>query len=486
MTANGDATTTEPGNGPAPGTDADLTAADIAWDLDTLLDGQPTSTTLLDRADELADGARRGTRAPSASSTPTALAAAMHRSAELQEAAGPGRLLRHAALLGEHRRPRAGRAHDAGPGARPRRWPPSWSSSSWSGPRSTSEHVEALLADPRAGLLRPPPALHAPLPRPPAHRARGAAADREVRQRRERPGCACSTSRPRPSPSTCPAALVGGESDEPTTVAARGRACRCCSTPTATCAAPRPHAVTAGLEPGLRTRGFIFNTLLLDKSVDDRLRQLPDLDLGAEPVQRGLRRVRRRPWSTPSWPATTSPSGGTRSRPRCSAWTVWPTTTAWRRWPRTRSTIGWDEARDLVLDAYAQLLAGAGRRRPAVLRRAAGSTPRPAPASGPVRSAPTPCPRTTRTCCSTGPAATATSLTLAHELGHGLHAYLAREQGVFHQSTPLTLAETASVFGEAVTNNALLGPARRPRRSASPCWPPRSRTRSPRCSARWP
>ena len=46
--------------------------------------------------------------------------------------------------------------------------------------------------------------------------------------------------------------------------------------------------------------------------------------------------------------------------------------------------------------------------------------------------------------------------TLAHELGHGLHAYLAREQGVFHQSTPLTLAETASVFGEAVTNNALL------------------------------
>ncbi|MEZ5309249.1 MAG: M3 family metallopeptidase [Microthrixaceae bacterium] len=46
--------------------------------------------------------------------------------------------------------------------------------------------------------------------------------------------------------------------------------------------------------------------------------------------------------------------------------------------------------------------------------------------------------------------------TLAHELGHGLHAYLSRDQGIFHQSTPLTLAETASVFGEAVTNNALL------------------------------
>ena len=47
-------------------------------------------------------------------------------------------------------------------------------------------------------------------------------------------------------------------------------------------------------------------------------------------------------------------------------------------------------------------------------------------------------------------------LTLAHELGHGLHAYLARHQGVFHQSTPLTLAETASVFGETVTFGRIL------------------------------
>src|SRR5690606_29166671 len=47
-------------------------------------------------------------------------------------------------------------------------------------------------------------------------------------------------------------------------------------------------------------------------------------------------------------------------------------------------------------------------------------------------------------------------LTLAHELGHGVHAYLARDQGVFHQTTPLTLAETASVFGETVTNGRLL------------------------------
>jgi oligoendopeptidase F len=47
-------------------------------------------------------------------------------------------------------------------------------------------------------------------------------------------------------------------------------------------------------------------------------------------------------------------------------------------------------------------------------------------------------------------------LVLAHELGHGVHAALAAPQGVFHQSTPLTLAETASVFGEAMTFEALL------------------------------
>ncbi len=41
--------------------------------------------------------------------------------------------------------------------------------------------------------------------------------------------------------------------------------------------------------------------------------------------------------------------------------------------------------------------------------------------------------------------------TLAHELGHGIHQYLAREQGVFHADTPLTTAETASVFGEMLT-----------------------------------
>jgi oligoendopeptidase F len=47
-------------------------------------------------------------------------------------------------------------------------------------------------------------------------------------------------------------------------------------------------------------------------------------------------------------------------------------------------------------------------------------------------------------------------MTLAHELGHGVHQVLAAPQGQLLADTPLTLAETASVFGEMLTFQALL------------------------------
>lgn len=47
-------------------------------------------------------------------------------------------------------------------------------------------------------------------------------------------------------------------------------------------------------------------------------------------------------------------------------------------------------------------------------------------------------------------------MTLAHELGHGVHQYLSRAQGLFEMDTPLTTAETASVFGEMLTFRRLL------------------------------
>lgn len=51
-------------------------------------------------------------------------------------------------------------------------------------------------------------------------------------------------------------------------------------------------------------------------------------------------------------------------------------------------------------------------------------------------------------------------MTLAHELGHGIHQYLARSQGYLLADTPLTVAETASVFGEMLTFQSLLRQAK--------------------------
>ncbi|WP_423815975.1 M3 family oligoendopeptidase [Roseomonas fluvialis] len=55
-------------------------------------------------------------------------------------------------------------------------------------------------------------------------------------------------------------------------------------------------------------------------------------------------------------------------------------------------------------------------------------------------------------------------MTLAHELGHGVHQILAGAQGYLMSSTPLTLAETASVFGEMLTFRAVLDAESDPRR----------------------
>lgn len=58
-------------------------------------------------------------------------------------------------------------------------------------------------------------------------------------------------------------------------------------------------------------------------------------------------------------------------------------------------------------------------------------------------------------------------MTMAHELGHGIHQYLSREQGYFQMSTSLAMAETASVFGEMVLFNRLLAGEQDPKMKLS-------------------
>lgn len=122
-------------------------------------------------------------------------------------------------------------------------------------------------------------------------------------------------------------------------------------------------------------------------------------------------------------------------------------------------TIPWEEARDTVLSAYGRFspdLADLGRRffdnawidAPTRPGKAPGAFAHPTVPSahpyllvnyqGKVRDV----------------------MTLAHELGHGVHQLLAAPNGALMAPTPLTLAETASVFGEMLTFRALLADAK--------------------------
>ncbi|MBM3569938.1 MAG: M3 family oligoendopeptidase [Alphaproteobacteria bacterium] len=125
--------------------------------------------------------------------------------------------------------------------------------------------------------------------------------------------------------------------------------------------------------------------------------------------------------------------------------------------------IGWAEARRIVLDAYGAFsgeLAGIGRRffdSPWI-----DAPVRPGKAGGAFAHSTVPSVHPYLMLNYQGKARDV--MTLAHELGHGVHQVLAAGQGALMADTPLTLAETASVFGEQLTFRALLEGERDPRR----------------------
>jgi oligoendopeptidase F len=213
-------------------------------------------------------------------------------------------------------------------------------------------------------------------------------------------------------------------------------------------------AVTAALAPGLRTRAFLFNTLLADKSVDDRLRCYPHWlaarnlanEAGDESVQALLEAVRGRYEIARRWYRLKAKLLGV---PRLADYDRMAAVT------EDEVSFSFAEAREIVLDCYASFSPELGK--------VAGRFFAERRIDAPVR----PAKRGGAFCASAVPSVEPyvllnyTSrrrdvLTLAHELGHGVHFALAARQGIFHQSTPLTLAETASVFGETVVFGRLL------------------------------
>ena len=221
------------------------------------------------------------------------------------------------------------------------------------------------------------------------------------------------------------------------------------------------HAVTEALRQDIRTRGYIFNVILQEKAIDDRLRHFPTWissrnlanETSDQAVQALVEAVTGRYDICVRYYRVKKRLLGVGDLHE------------WDRYAPigdvTRD-LSWEDAKELVLGSFQRFSKRAGALvedffthswidAPVVAGKAGGAycmpvTPRHHPYimlnfTGKLRDA----------------------LTLAHELGHGLHDRLASNQSIFDYHPPLTLAETASVFGEALTFDRIMAEEKDPK-----------------------
>ncbi len=214
-------------------------------------------------------------------------------------------------------------------------------------------------------------------------------------------------------------------------------------------------SLTAGLRENLRTLTFVFNTILADKASDDTLRHYPTWisarnlanKASDATVQALIDAVTSRYDLVARYYQLKRKLLGLDELYDYDRYAPLPIA--------SDAAFKWDEARDIVLRAY-------GRFHPRMSEIAGyffekswiDAPVRPGKRGGAFSASVVP---------SVHPyvllnfAGTARDVsTLAHELGHGVHQYLSRQQGMLQAHTPLTTAEMASVFGEMLTFNDLL------------------------------
>jgi oligoendopeptidase F len=221
------------------------------------------------------------------------------------------------------------------------------------------------------------------------------------------------------------------------------------------------HAVTEALRGDIRTRGYIFNVILQEKAIDDRIRHFPSWissrNLANETSDAAVQAL---------VDAVTSRYDMCVRYYRVKRKLL--NVGELHEWDRyapvseTTRNLTWDDSKELVLGSYYRFSKRAGALveeffknnwidAPVVSGKAGGAycmpvTPHHHPYvlmnyTGKLRDA----------------------LTLAHELGHGLHDRLASKQHIFDYHPPLTLAETASVFGEALTFDRIMAEEKDPK-----------------------
>lgn len=221
-------------------------------------------------------------------------------------------------------------------------------------------------------------------------------------------------------------------------------------------------AMTEALQPGVRTRSFIFNTILLDKATDDRLRAYPTWlssrnlanEASDESVEALVQAVIQRFDISHRYYGLKAKILGVEKIKDYDRYAAISQDSA---------KMSWDEARDTVVGAYASFSPRAGD----AIRTFFDNEWIDAVASEnkvPGAFCHTNVPNAHPYVLMSYTGERRSVLVLAHELGHGLHGYLARDLGYLNARTPLTLSETASVFGESLTFGRLLDAEEDPKR----------------------
>jgi len=211
---------------------------------------------------------------------------------------------------------------------------------------------------------------------------------------------------------------------------------------------------TAGLKENSRTLSFVFNTILADKALDDRLRGYPswissrnmsnevadeDVDALIQAVEKGYSHVAR----------------FYEIKKRILGLDVMTEYDRYAPIGEADRFIDWETARSMVLDSYSAFNPQMGEIATQFFEgNWIDAALAPAKRGGAFSHGAVPSTHPYILVNYTGKIRDVQ--TLAHELGHGIHQYLSREQGIFHADTPLTTAETASVFGEMLVFQRLM------------------------------
>ena len=208
-------------------------------------------------------------------------------------------------------------------------------------------------------------------------------------------------------------------------------------------------AVTDTLRPGVRTRGYVLNTILNERAIEDRLRDY-DTWISARNLANEIPDEAAQSLVDAILARYDIPQRFYALKARLLGLERLKDYDRFAPLQEVGGTIAWDEAQEIVLGAFNDFSPQAGgiigdffekdwidaALRPGKMLGAFCATTVPGVHpyvlmnyAGERRSV----------------------LTLAHELGHGLHGALAQDLGLLNARTPLTLAETASVFAEALT-----------------------------------